>query len=127
MVADSSAWIEFLRGTGGTAHRRLAALVADRAVIVTDPVLMEILAGARSRSEWLELRRLMSAFDFASVEGPDWVDAAALQWRLRRAGQPVKSIIDCLIAVVAIRLDVPLLTADEDFARIAAHSDLELA
>jgi predicted nucleic acid-binding protein len=34
---------------------------------------------------------------------------------------------DCMIAAVAIRLELPLLTTDRDFAAIARHTPLQLA
>lgn len=128
MIADTSAWIEFLRGTGSTVDLRMEAAARERALLITDPVLMEVLAGARDREEWLDLRRMLSAFDFASIESPgDWVDAAALHRRLRRAGRGLANMVDCLIAVIAIRVGVPVLHLDADFDAIAAHSALEIA
>jgi predicted nucleic acid-binding protein len=48
MIADSSAWIEFLRGRRSTAARRLeAALRQGQTVLMPDVVLQEVLQGAR--------------------------------------------------------------------------------
>lgn len=128
VVADSSAWIEFLRATGSPAHLRVRELMRTGDLVVTDPVLMELLDGSRTPAEWRQLRRLLSRFRFASVESPgDWIDAAALSRRIRLAGRTVSGSIDCLLATVAIRIDVPILTADKDFDVIAQHSDLQLA
>jgi predicted nucleic acid-binding protein len=128
MVVDTSAWVEFLRGTGSAVNRRVEALVRERSLLVTDPVLMELLAGARDRDEWLDLQRMLFAFEFERVQSPgDWIDAAALSWRLRGAGRTVPDQADHLIAVVAMRLGVPVLTLDADFVSIAQHSDLQLA
>jgi hypothetical protein len=69
-----------------------------------------------------------SAVDFASVEGPsDWVDAAALARRMRLVGRSAASLVDCQIAVVAMRVGVPLLHADAGFDAIADHSPLQIA
>jgi len=47
ILADSSAWIEYDRATGSLVHRRLADLIAGGGdVAVTEPVVMEVLAGA---------------------------------------------------------------------------------
>lgn len=128
ILADTSAWVEFLRGTGSDVDRRMDALTRDRTVLVTEPVLMELLAGTRDRDEWQEVRRMASAFDFASVEGPsDWVDAAALARRMRLVSRSVASVVDCLVAVVAMRVGVPLLHADADFDAIAEHTPLQIA
>jgi predicted nucleic acid-binding protein len=48
ILADTSAWVEYDRGTGSTADQRIAELIAgDGPLMVTEPVLMEVLAGAR--------------------------------------------------------------------------------
>ncbi len=50
ILADSSAWIEYLRATESETDRRLDDLLRDRArVATTDVVLMEILGGARDK------------------------------------------------------------------------------
>ena len=49
ILADTSAWVEYDRATGSTADRRITELIAnDGPLLYTDPVLMEVLAGARS-------------------------------------------------------------------------------
>lgn len=129
IVPDTSAWVEFLRGTGSAVDRRFDDLLRDpRSVVVTDPVLAEVLAGARDRAEWIDLKRLLGGCEFARVEGPmDWEDAAVLYRRLRLSGRTVKSLVDCLVAVVAMRIGAPVLHADADFDAIAEHSSLQIA
>jgi predicted nucleic acid-binding protein len=49
ILADTSAWVEDDRATGSAVDRRLTQLIsADGPVAVTEPVIMEVLAGARS-------------------------------------------------------------------------------
>ena len=49
ILADTSAWVEYDRGTGSTADQRIAELIAgDGPLMVTEPVMMEVLAGARN-------------------------------------------------------------------------------
>ena len=50
----------------------------------------------------------------------DFAAAAAIFRAVRRSGHTVRSKVDCLIAAIAIRHDVPLLHRDADFERIAA-------
>ena len=60
ILVDTSAWVEFDRATGSTVDRRLAELIAAEAdVAVTEPVIMEVLAGARDDDRALDLQRLM--------------------------------------------------------------------
>ena len=45
----------------------------------------------------------------------------------RRSGQTVRSLIDCLVAAVALRVDAPVLARDRDFEILAGVSRLRLA
>jgi predicted nucleic acid-binding protein len=128
IVPDTSAWVEFLRGTGSPAHKRLRALVrtADP-IVITEPVAMELLAGARNREERSLIRRLVAGCDFAPVAPGDWEDAATLYRQMRGAGRTIRNMLDCLIAVVAMRIDAPVLHADADFDAIAEHAPLKIA
>ena len=100
--------------------------IAGREVVVTDPILLEVMAGAR-RDSAAALQRLLVA---QRVEGLtprlDWLDAAAIYRELRRRGETLRSQVDALIAAVAIRLDVPVLHRDRDFDTIARHTPLRI-
>lgn len=125
-LADTSAWVEFLRGTGSRANRAVRRLLAEDALATTDVVLMEVLAGARDQAHRNDLRGLLARCELIPVEGPgDYESAADAYLACRRAGTTPRSLTDCLIAAVAIRSGVPLLHADADFARIARHLPLD--
>ena len=127
VIADSSAWIEFIRGTGSAADRGVEAALRERTLRVTEPVLLELLEGARDRDEWDDVHRLMLSCEFVPVNSPgDWVDAAALQRRMRLAGRTIAGAHDCLIAVVAMRLDAAVLHKDRDFDAIAEVAPLRI-
>jgi predicted nucleic acid-binding protein len=89
---------------------------------------MEVLAGARDDSHWERLRRLLFGFEFLPVAGlSDYEDAAALYRQCRRAGKTLRSLTNCLIAVVAIRAGAELMHADRDFDTIARFAPLRIA
>lgn len=127
-LVDSSAWIEFFRATRSSTHQRLRSAVEGGAELATtDVVLMEILAGARDSADRDWLRRLLLSQHFCPVEGPlDYESAAAIYRTCRAGGETPRQLDDCLIAAVAIRNDLELLSADGDFAAIARHSPLRL-
>ena len=55
VLADTSAWVEYLRATGSPVHLRLRRLIADEdAMVTTEVVVMELLAGASNDDELLE-------------------------------------------------------------------------
>ena len=126
LIADTSAWIEFLRGTGAFPAGRLRQAISVREVIVIDPILMEVMAGAR-RDAVARTQRLLEAQHLEAVSPKlDWLDAASIYRELRWRGVTVRSQIDALIAAVAIRLDVPVLHHDRDFGYIAGHTSLRM-
>jgi hypothetical protein len=129
ILVDSSAWVEFLRATGSRAHLRLrSALEGEEVLACTDPVLMEILAGARDDADRDRLRRLLFGLEFLAVDGPTDYESAAELYRLcRSGGETPRKLTDCLIAAVAIRNDAGLLCEDADFLAIARHAPLRLA
>jgi predicted nucleic acid-binding protein len=128
ILADSSAWIEFLRGTGSELGVRVRELLRAEQLATTDVVLMEILAGARDGAERNRLARLLARCEFVATAGPrDYEAAADISRVCRQAGERVRWLIDCLIASVAIRAELPILTGDADFAVIARHTALTLA
>ena len=129
ILADTSAWVEYLRCTGSRVNIRMRDLIAEpNQLVVTDAVLMELLAGERDPGGADRLRRLLRRCEFARTEGPlDYEGAAAVYRACRRAGYAVGSQLDCLIAAVAIRTELPLLHADREFDAIAQHTPLTIA
>ena len=129
ILADTSAWVEYLRATGSPVHRRLRDLIAgDGDLATTDVVMMELLAGPTAHDEMARLRRLLLRFQLLPVEGlADYEAAADLYRRCRAGGDTVRKLTDCLIAVVAIRNGATLLHRDHDFEVIARHTTLRLA
>lgn len=128
ILADTSAWIEFDRATGSRIDLRIKDLIENTDdLAVTEPVLMEVLAGARSEERARQLRRLFSRFDLLSFEPvADFEGAAAIYRRCRRAGVTPRGLIDCMIAAVSLRTGASLLTHDADLSRIAPLNGIHL-
>ena len=126
ILADTSAWIEFLRATGGPAHLALRRLLRRGADLVTsEVVVMETLAGARSDADLSRLRDLLLALPVLTIEGLRDFEEAALVYRTcRSAGETIRGLTDCLIAVPAIRAGASILHNDVDFDAIARHTGL---
>jgi predicted nucleic acid-binding protein len=129
ILADISAWVEYLRATGSPMHLRLRDLIAgDGELATTEVVAMELLAGAAAQDEVVRLRRLLLRFQLLPVEGlADYEAAADLYRRCRAGGETVRKLTDCLIAVVAIRHGAALLHRDHDFDVLARHTPLRVA
>jgi predicted nucleic acid-binding protein len=129
ILADTSAWVEYLRATGSPVHLRLRRLIADEGdLVTTEVVMMELLAGETTPEGVARLRRLLGRFDLLAVEGlADYEAAAELHRRCRGGGETVRNLTDCLIAAVAVRHGAALLHRDQDFDVIARHTRLRVA
>lgn len=128
ILADTSAWVEYDRATGSAADRRLADLITtDGPLAVTEPVTMEVLAGARDDRRQADLRRLLLRFDLLRFDATADFDAAArIYRRCRGAGVTPRGMIDCMIAAVAWRSGASLLAWDADLDRVAQVVGVEL-
>jgi predicted nucleic acid-binding protein len=125
ILIDTSAWIEFLRGTGSPICERVGALLAKK-IATCDVIRMEVLAGARSEEHLQQLRQLLARATLLPTEPIDYETAASLYRACRRQGRTVRKLIDCLISAVAIRASVPILHMDSDFTVLAEITNLKL-
>ena len=122
-LIDSSAWVEFLRRTGSRANIEVRELVRRRPgdVAITEPVIMELLAGATSDRAFDQIDKLSRGLRLLPVDASvDYRDAAVVYRAVRRGGNTVRKTMDCLIAVVAARTGATLVHRDRDFDVLAA-------
>ena len=128
ILADTSAWVEYDRRTGSAVDQRLTELIRDEGPLaVTEPVLMEVMAGARDSRRESALRRLLLSFELLPFEAAaDFEAAARIYRRCRSVGITPRGMVDCLIASVARRHDATLLAHDADLARIARVVGIDL-
>lgn len=125
ILIDTSAWVEFLRDTGGAVCTRVDE-VLDGDVGTCDPIRMEVLAGARDEAHLNDLRRLLARASVLATEPADYEEAAALYRACRRGGETARKLIDCLIGAIAIRSGATVLHADADFDVLARHTPLRV-
>ncbi|MDQ3096526.1 MAG: PIN domain nuclease [Actinomycetota bacterium] len=126
ILVDSSVWIDLLRGGDTAAGRRLAELATTPDVIATtEPVLMEVAAGAVGQIALQRIERLFSSVPLLSVSvTSDFKDAALLYRAAREAGFTVRALTDCLIAAVALRTASTVLHKDADYVALASIAPL---
>jgi len=124
LLVDTSAWIEVFRKPAGL---DLASVGGLDQVVTCLPVVQEVLQGFRDETAFRVARSAMLALP--CVESPlplaRFEEAAALYRAARRAGLTVRSGVDCLIAVCAIRHGLTVLHADRDFPALARVSPLQ--
>lgn len=128
ILADTSAWVEYDRATGSRVDARLTELIAEeQPLAVTEPVIMEVLAGARTDARARDLRRLLLRFDLHTIDPvSDFESAAAIYRKCRRNGVTPRGLLDCLITAVAWRRGASLLAFDIDLHRVAGVIGVEM-
>ena len=121
ILVDTSAWVEYDRATESAVDLRLTDLIASGGPIaVTEPIMMEVLAGARTDERETDLRRLLSRFDLYRFDAvADFDGAVSIYRRCRKAGVTPRGMVDCVIAAVAWRRGASLLAYDADLDRVA--------
>lgn len=96
-------------------------IASEGPLAVTEPVLMEVLAGARDEQRAADLRRLLLRCHLLAVEPAADFDAAARAYRrCRRVGVTPRGLLDCLVVAVAWRSGASVLAQDVDVERVAA-------
>jgi predicted nucleic acid-binding protein len=127
IVVDTSAWVELLRATESEVDLKLRSLIERRASIaVTEIVVAEVLAGV-SRQAVGAMRDRLLAFRILRLRGlSDFETAAGLYRACRDAGEAIRHLSDCLVAVPVIEAGARLLHADRDFEKLARHTPLEI-
>ncbi|MCP9489338.1 MAG: PIN domain-containing protein [Solirubrobacteraceae bacterium MAG38_C4-C5] len=128
ILADTSAWVEYDRATGSVVDARLSGLIEDEGPLaVTEPVVMEVLAGARDDKREAALRRLLRRFDLLRFDAVTDFDAAVrLYRRCRATGVTPRGMVDCMITAVALRHRAAVLAQDADLDRMAGVVGVEL-
>ena len=124
-LIDTSAWVEYLRGTGSQTNFKVREII-DFDAQICDPVRMELLAGARDEQHVVQLEKFLARTTVIKTESIDYDNAAAIYRACRKLGLTIRTHIDCLIAAIAIRTDTDLLHNDSDFDAIAQVTKLKI-
>lgn len=122
MIADTSAWIEFLRSTGSRCDRLLGdTLAREQPIWMPAVVLQRILQGARDAGHFIPLELQLEQLPGLDALNPREIarDAGLLYARCRWRGTTVRSPNDCVVAACAIASELPLLAQDRDFEVLA--------
>mgnify|MGYP000846914840 FL=1 len=131
LVVDTSVWSLVLRRQRVDAEdpfvRAFHAHVnAGHGLFLVGPILQELLDGLRSEKQLTQLLAALDPFPLVPLTRQTFVLAARMRTDCRRKGVQAGSV-DFLIAAACVEAGFPLLTADEDFARIARCTELILA
>jgi predicted nucleic acid-binding protein len=126
LVVDTSAWIDYLRGTDSSAAILLDQRIGQMRIILPDLVLAEILRGLQTDALARSTQQILLEFEMVTIGGHDIAIKAATNYRiLRSIGVTIRGTIDLLIATWCIENKIPLLHSDRDFTAMERHLGLQ--
>jgi predicted nucleic acid-binding protein len=123
VVADTSEWIEYLATRPAPVFRQW---LESGGIVVPPVVVTELTGGARSPEEQMVLEDILADLPLHTGTFHYCARAGELRRTLRAKGISV-SALDAQVAQCAIDRDLPLLTRDAVFWKIAAHTKLRIA
>lgn len=116
ILADTSAWIDYLRGTATPAAEALNTVLGQEEMVMGDLIWVELLQGYRLEREAREIETAFSQLPVVTLCGPELATVAADNYRLLRSkGATVRGTIDVIVATWCITHNVRLIAADRDF------------
>ena len=116
IVADTSAWIDYVRGIDAP-HTNLLDYELDHNRIITgDLIITEFLQGFRSEKDFQAAKEIMESLEYHDFVSNKIALQSAQNFRiLQRSGITVRKTIDVIIATFCIENGFELLHNDRDF------------
>ena len=114
ILVDTNVWSSFFSKPGSREKRALDALLDEDRVVITGPVLAEVLRGFRraDQADWVASRLRLAHYLEPTWE--DWSHAAALGRDLAGKGHDVP-LTDLVVATLARRAEASVFTNDPHF------------
>ena len=117
VLPDTCAWIDFFNGRNTPLADSLAQALNDRDVISCGVVMYELFQGVRSVRESDVLRAAFSSLRYLEMDRDLWLSAAQISASLRGKGITLP-FSDIIIAALAYRHDLVVLTVDQHFRQV---------
>jgi predicted nucleic acid-binding protein len=113
VLVDTSIFVDFLRPGDFAEEHLFAELIQEDRVVYCGMIEAELRYGLKPGEE-RKVLGLLDGFHFLKTDDGDFVEGGRIGNALRRQGITVP-LHDCIIAAVARRNDVPLLTSDRHY------------
>jgi len=126
IMVDSSVWIDYFNGTTTMASEKLDSLLGARPIATGDLILIEVLQGFNSDSDFITAKSLMCALPVHNMVGHEISLKSVDNFRLlRKKGITVRKTVDILIATYCIENQLVLLHSDKDFLPFQQYLGLQ--
>ncbi len=117
VMIDTCGWVDFLCARDGSLGDQVESAMADDRACLCSVSVAELLQGIKNQKEQRQLELLFDNVILLPVEPEDWVSAGRSLQQLRSQGFQIP-LTDGLIAAVALRLGLPVLTVDAHFGKL---------
>ena len=114
VLFDTCAWIDFLRYPDGILGDLMVTAIEDDKALLCGVVMSELLQGAKGKKENRQLDLIFSTIKSLPCEEVVWHEAGFILQDLKYKGITVP-LTDALIAVIAKRHRVDVVTLDKHF------------
>lgn len=120
VIVDTSVWIDFLKGRETQQVEKLEELLSEETdIFITGLIFQEILTGIKAKKEREKVKSELDHFVLVNPSLDTHIQAAEIFDGCKKKGFTIRSIIDCLIASLAIEYDLALLENDKDYSFIS--------
>lgn len=128
ILADTSVWVDFLRGEDSRQRRMLHRLIEDEEdIAISEIIFTEILQGIKNDREFQAIKDYLLDFPMYGPKGIEtYLHAVQIYRDCRKKGKTIRSTVDCIIAAICIENDLVLLHKDSDFDLIRACTELRV-
>jgi len=127
VLVDTSVWSKILRSDNPdpVLSKLLKDLIVDSRVVLTGPILQEILSGIKNKSDFQVLEERLSVFDDLVISKEIYIKAAEY-FNLCKMNGVNGGHIDFLICAVIAHYNCVLLTTDSDFKMFQKYLPIKL-
>ncbi len=119
IIADSSIWIEALRAKGNYLNS-LEELALDHRLLILEPLVAELIQGAKSKSEVEDILCFWDALPHIN-ENHIWIEAGINSYNYKWQSKGVGTI-DAFIITIAWKYDYKIWTLDKKLAQAAGKN-----
>jgi predicted nucleic acid-binding protein len=124
-LIDTSVWIDFFRKRDPGIYALVAKLLKENKAVGSGIIALELIRGGKTIKELSVLNDLFEVIEMVDPDRQSYLLAGKLGFALARKGHTL-SVVDLLIAQLAMENDLTLLTLDNHFKIIRKNSSLRL-
>ena len=127
ILVDTTVWIDFFAGRSASHVKILEHIIETKEdICICGIILTEVLQGIKEENEFKKTRDIFTSLLFLPMSYEIFLRAVEIYRGLRQKGITIRKSMDCVIASVAIELNIPLLHNDKEFRPIESHFGLKV-